>query len=369
MNKSRIRFNPTQRCARIALGVILPLGMTFAQELMKPPSIRPTQADFAAGLQAAGANPSPASRSKRPAIRGTIRAAHAPSAPIIVERSIPLTENETEALRIAHGFLTNNESKPVAGENGVVIYTYGEGIPTDVCAPMQICQINLEPGETIQLNDKKIPMLDLGDWKNWVVTPYSVGEGDKAQSYVIVKPSFSGLETTLSFPTNRRTYYVHLVSEPREYIPQISFRYPEDDQKQKMAAYAAAQAEAQQKKEAEEHLKELNTIKPIRSTAYSVELNKNARKHAPYLRPVQVYDDGAHTIIRLSETARHYDRPTLRLDGFSGVDTPNQHFDIKTLTYTIDALIDQAELISGTGRHQLQVKIKNETKDLYASNR
>ena len=131
-------------------------------------------------------------------ITGTITGSVAPT---IAEKSLPLTPQQSESLRIAH--LAQSESAPVAGEHGRVLYTFGEGIPTIITAPEQLSEIDLEPGEQIQLDMRGLPMLDLGDWSHWTVTPRLIGSGERAQAFLIVKPQFSGQETTLTVqPTN-----------------------------------------------------------------------------------------------------------------------------------------------------------------------
>jgi type IV secretory pathway VirB9-like protein len=205
-------------------------------------------------------------------------------------------------------------------------------------------------------------MLDLGDWHHWTVTPRLIGTGERAQAFLIVKPEFSGQETTLTVPTDKRIYYIRLLSEAHDYLPQVAFRYPEQEQQRKMQSFAAAQkAQHENSKETDEakHLKTLDTMRSAKSTAYDVALNKAAKKRGLYLRPAKVYDDGVHTIIQLSEAARYRDLPVLRLTSYTGPDTPNWHFSDKDLTYTIDSLTDRVELLSGTGRHQLRVTITN----------
>ena len=135
-------------------------------------------------------------------------------------------------------------------------------------------------------------------------------------------------------PTDKRIYYIRLLSEPHDYLPQVAFRYPEEEQKRKLQSFAAAQtAQHEASKEADQskHLKSLDTMPAAKSTAYDVVLNKAAKKHGQYLRPSKVYDDGVHTFVQLSEAARYRDLPVLRLTSFTGPDAPNWHFSDKTL--------------------------------------
>ena len=352
----------------ILAGALFPavlFGQNPPQQLTPPPLV-PSHGDYVAALaalqgkQPAAAKNAPVQRiptTPPPMITGTITGT---AAPTIAEKSLPLTAQEAESLRIAH--LAQSESAPSAGEHGRVLYTFGEGIPTVITAPQQLSEIDLEPGEQIQLDTKGLPMLDLGDWTHWTVTPRLIGTGERAQAFLIVKPEFSGQETTLTVPTDKRIYYIRLLSEPRDYLPQVAFRYPEEEQKRRLQSFAAAQTAqhgASKETDQSKHLKSLDMMRAAKSTAYDVVLNKAAKKHGQYLRPAKVYDDGVHTFVQLSEAARYRDLPVLRLTSFTGPDAPNWHFSDKDLTYTIDSLTDQIELLSGTGRHQLRVTITN----------
>lgn len=172
---------------------------------LTPPSLRPTHDDYADALAAlqgkTSSSQSQRTRSPVRVIGGTITTR---TAPVFGETSLPLTAQESQALRIAHR--AQAESIPGVGEHGRVIYTFGEGIPSVITAPKQLSEIELEPGEQIQLDSKGVPMLDLGDWDHWTITPRLIGTGDHAQAFLNVKPEFSGQETTLTVPTDRRIY-------------------------------------------------------------------------------------------------------------------------------------------------------------------
>lgn len=339
-------------------------GQQSPQQLTPPPLV-PSHGDYVAALAALQgkqtAAKSPPHHSQHqpstppPMITGTVTAA-----PTIAEKSLPLTPQESESLRISH--VAQSESTPSAGDHGRVLYVFGEGVPTVITAPQQLSEIDLEPGEQIQLDTKGLPMLDLGDWMHWTVTPRLIGMGERAQAFLIVKPELSGQETTLTVPTDKRIYYIRLLSEPHDYLSQVAFKYPEEEQKRKLQSFAAAQAAqhaASKESEETKRLKSLDTMRAAKSTAYDVVLNKSAKKHGQYLRPAKVYDDGVHTFVQLNEAARYRDLPVLRLTSFTGPDSPNWHFSDKDLTYTIDSLTDRIELLSGSGRHQLRVTITN----------
>jgi len=52
------------------------------------------------------------------------------------------------------------QKKPVSGatigEDGSLIYNYGSNLPSIICAPLHVCEVSLQSGETIQ-------QIDVGD--------------------------------------------------------------------------------------------------------------------------------------------------------------------------------------------------------------
>jgi len=41
------------------------------------------------------------------------------------------------------------KNSPAAGSDGRVLYSFGAGLPTVVCAPLRVCMIELQAGEKI----------------------------------------------------------------------------------------------------------------------------------------------------------------------------------------------------------------------------
>ncbi|MFS8085620.1 MAG: TrbG/VirB9 family P-type conjugative transfer protein, partial [Acidobacteriota bacterium] len=112
-------------------------------------------------------------------------------------------------------------SLPAPGADGRVLYSYGEGLPTLVCAPLRLCVIELEPGERL-VGDPQI-----GDAVRWVVsaTRTGGGAGRAPAELLIVKPKTIGLDTALLVATDRRAYYLRLLSRSDRYMARIAFDY------------------------------------------------------------------------------------------------------------------------------------------------
>lgn len=96
-----------------------------------------------------------------------------------------------------------------------------------LCAPLRVCIIELQAGERI------VGEPQIGDSIRWNISPAMYGAGAAATSVIVLKPTISGLDTNLLIATDRRAYYLRLVSKPEEYVARVAFQYPEDDNSRK----------------------------------------------------------------------------------------------------------------------------------------
>src|SRR5579872_89294 len=135
---------------------------------------------------------------------------------------VPLSPTATEAVRVSAEFRAES-SLPSPGPDGRVIYTFGVGLATLVCAPMRICILELQPGE--KLNGEP----QIGDSVRWQITPAVYGTGVDGTPIIVVKPTASGLDTNLLVTTDRRAYYLRLISKPEDYVSRVAFAYPDDE--------------------------------------------------------------------------------------------------------------------------------------------
>jgi type IV secretory pathway VirB9-like protein len=132
---------------------------------------------------------------------------------------------------------------PTPGENGKVVYIYGQGMPVLVCAPLRVCAIELQVGEHLQSEPQ------LGDSAGGRSRRFSPDRDSDETPILIVKPIEAGLETDLIVPTDKRTYVVRLVSDPTRFVSRLAFQYPDED-RAKWVAFAARQNEAKRNAEA-----------------------------------------------------------------------------------------------------------------------
>ncbi|MGE0525411.1 MAG: TrbG/VirB9 family P-type conjugative transfer protein, partial [Variibacter sp.] len=106
------------------------------------------------------------------------------------------------------------------GPDGKVIFLYGEIQPSIVCSPLQVCDIELQPGEIVR-------DVLVGDTVRWKVEPATSGAPGGQAIHLIVKPSEPGLVTSMVVTTSRRTYHLQLKSHATQYMARVAFEYPE----------------------------------------------------------------------------------------------------------------------------------------------
>ncbi|WP_410369514.1 TrbG/VirB9 family P-type conjugative transfer protein [Chelatococcus asaccharovorans] len=107
------------------------------------------------------------------------------------------------------------------GPDGKVIFLFGEVQPSVVCSPLQVCDIELQPGEVVR-------DVLIGDTVRWKVEPATSGAVGGQAIHLIVKPSEPGLVTSIVVTTSRRTYHIQLKSHQTQYMARVGFEYPED---------------------------------------------------------------------------------------------------------------------------------------------
>jgi type IV secretion system protein VirB9 len=230
------------------------------------------------------------------------------------------------------------------GPDGRVLFTFGESLHTVVCAPLRVCDIELEAGEVIQGAPQ------LGDSVRWTVTAAATGEGAERREHVIVKPTLAGLETNLIIPTDRRMYHLLLVSGEAGFVSRIAFRYPDSEAKALAAQRAALNAE---RREVTADFEAFQTDRL--NFEYDVEVQKGGRR-VPFV-PVRVFDDGQRTFVQMPPTLEVSETPALFVVGRDGKDQL-VNFRVRNGFYVVDRLFDEAALVAGVGRHQERVRIE-----------
>lgn len=113
------------------------------------------------------------------------------------------------------------KSLPVREEDGKIVYLFGSTLPSIICSPLSLCDIELQAGELIK-------DVYVGDTPRWKVRPAISGSGSSQVTHVIVKPTDNGITTTMVVTTDRRTYHIKLLSRRSGWMPRVGFTYPSD---------------------------------------------------------------------------------------------------------------------------------------------
>jgi P-type conjugative transfer protein TrbG len=259
---------------------------------------------------------------------------------------IPLSSTAIEAVRVSETW-RGGQNTPAAGSDGRVLYAYGAGLPIVVCAPLRVCIIELQPGERITGEPQ------IGDSVRWNISPAEYGQGEESTSVIVLKPLEPGLDTNLLVTTDRRAYYLRLVSKPQEYVARVAFSYPDEDNGQKWQQHMLEQrVEAQQNKRDA-------TLMPALIAADKLNFSYKVTGGNDQLRPVRVFDDGAKTYIQMPPEVQHREAPVLVVLGSDGKGEMT-NYRVQEQTYVVDRLFERAQLILGVGKKAQKVEITRE---------
>jgi P-type conjugative transfer protein TrbG len=255
---------------------------------------------------------------------------------------MPLTPTAQAAVLLSEKWLTETTT-PTPGTDGRVVYSYGSGLPTVVCAPLRVCMVELQAGERL------VGEPHIGDSVRWNISPALFGKGDTSTTVIVIKPTETGLDTNLLLTTDRRAYYMRLVSKPEDYIARVAFAYPADEvADQRWKEHLARQEQEQ---------REATRIAELSPTAIeSMNFNYSIKGGNDSIRPLQVFDDGQKTYIRMNPDVQHREAPVLVVVGSDG--KPEMlNYRVKGDMYIADRLFERAQLVLGADKKAKKVEI------------
>jgi len=274
----------------------------------------------------------------------------APGSYAPIHTAKPLPQVQLESAEAPPATLAPTSSKPglpagaMLGQDSSVVFNYGENLPSVVCAPLHVCEVSLQPGETIQ-------QLDVGDTTRWSVKLARSRNADGVEtSHLIIKPSDVGIVSNLVAITEKRTYSLQLVSRrDRTWMPKVAFSYPDDIQANWQAYFAQNQQEARP------------AINLVSSTTTAVntpvlDFKYHLKGDKPAWKPVRVYSDQNKTYIQLPATAKNDEIPVLLVVG-PGNTEQLVNYRLDGDSFIVDKVIQRATLISGIGKNQQRVDI------------
>ncbi len=260
---------------------------------------------------------------------------------------VPLSPTATEAVRVSAEFRAES-SLPSPGPDGRVIYTFGTGLATLVCAPMRICILELQPGE--RLNGEP----QIGDSVRWQITPAVYGTGVDGTPIIVVKPTAPGLDTNLLVTTDRRAYYLRLISKPEDYVSRVAFEYPAEDNNRRWQEHMVTERSRQSEKA---------ELLPALVTAEHLNFGYDIHGGNEHIRPLRVFDDGEKTYLQMPAEMKNREAPVLLIVGNDGKGEVT-NYRVQRQTYIVDRLFDRANLVLGVGK-----KSKGLTVEISRSNK
>lgn len=262
---------------------------------------------------------------------------------------LPLTQKylnskEVKASELAKKWM-ERRIMPVMDADGKIVYVYGATLPTVICAPLQLCDIELQAGE-------KLRGTDVGDKIRWLISPAVSGTGRDEVVHVNVKPTETGITSTLVINTDRRTYHIKLLSRNKDYMPRVGFAYQSDVEKEWAEFYATQAA-----------TKERNTIPETKQNLTDLYFDYDIKGSAPW-KPLRVYNDGTKTFIQMPKEMAQTEAPALLLIGTDG---KNQlvNYRLKKDRFIVDAIFAEAILITGVGNSQTKITIVRKNSEAY----
>ena len=258
------------------------------------------------------------------------------------KKSVQLTQQERAALSIGKKWQTGMAtSKPVSARDGSIAFVYGSGQTQILCAVLQVCDVALQPGE--QVNN-----LNVGD-PRFLVEPAITGIGPAQRLHLLIKALDVGLDTSLVVTTDRRTYHLRLRSSRTEFMPYVSFIYPDE---------AQAKWDAIRVKETME--RHNNTIPLTGEYLGNLNFNYCITGNTRW-KPTRVFNDGVKTIIEMPQAMQQTQAPTLLVLRHAGLfkkaETVMVNYRVQNNRFIVDTVFDKAILIAGVGRNQDKITI------------
>lgn len=272
------------------------------------------------------------------------------------------------------------DAKQVAGtayKAGLVTFAYGSGIPTVVCALLELTDLAFEKGESIL-------SVQLGDSVRWNIESAISGSANDSVEHLIVKPLEAGLKTSMLITTDRRTYHIRLKSTEADFMPAVIFSYPNslklpskkhygDDSYLQYSSNYDSNEDHNDYSETNSSLKYYSSVQNVSyeensRPALNVAATYNdstQRRNYNYsvdgdskIIPQNVYDDGKRTFIVMNNPINSSYLPVLQEISsesflFFGEDKTNTiNFTYFDNTFVVDGIYSHLRLISKNGEEK-----------------
>lgn len=250
----------------------------------------------------------------------------------------------TDAVKESLKWQSGETPSPVLSKYGLVLFPYGQYEPKITCQPLQLCDIQLEASEVIK-------SAVIGDSVQWnqgdgaIPIVYS-GSDATPTPHVVLKPVRGGLDTTLLVTTDKRTYYIKLLSSDSVSVSRAGFYYPGEE---------IQQLEQKRNNLVSEDDKKLsdNKVDP-KNLHFDYKISGDT--DAPF-NPVQVFDDGIQVYIQMSDDLSSKNVPAFYALSPDGYTRNLVNFRYKKPFFIVDKVFDSGLLVYGRDDNEQNIKI------------
>jgi type IV secretion system protein VirB9 len=185
---------------------------------------------------------------------------------------------------------------PLKFINGKMYYPFDDSFTYEIhCQPYRTTDIQLEPGEQV------LEMPFLSEEKVWEIGAGVSRKNGRDVQHFFVKPTYSGLTTSMIIITDRRVYHLLLKSFKEHWMVQVQWEYPG-----KMPYTVKAEAMNRRKTE----LSGEGLLVNPEYLSFDYKMSYSLFKKPAWL-PKRVYDDGRKTYIELDEKMLHTEAPVI----------------------------------------------------------
>ncbi|MBQ4132741.1 MAG: P-type conjugative transfer protein TrbG [Desulfovibrionaceae bacterium] len=265
--------------------------------------------------------------------------AQPPATSYISNKNPALDGKERKALELSNQF-ANQQINPMLVSNGKVVFMHGATMPTVIAAPLQICDVELQPGE--EVNE-----IMIGDSARWLIEVATSGSLQGPVTHLLIKPLNAGLETNAVITTDRLVYHMKLISRRNGHTPYVGFTYLQDIQR--------IQAERQQREEKREFWSS-GDFDGQQVDLSKLNFNYDIKGADVNWKPERVYDDGRQMFIRLPARSRNGEIPVLLVR--NGQKDVLVNYRVSDSTMIVDGIFDGVDLILGVGKEQQKIEIR-----------
>ena len=263
----------------------------------------------------------------------------------LIPSAAELVQPDDPEIQAAMRAWKSGQPAPIIRATEFIQYPYGLTEAVVTCEPLRVCDVELDAGEEVQ-------NVSIGDTTRWLVHPAFSGARETLTPHVMVKPSEYGIATNAIITTNRRTYYLRLVSKAKNdygYVRRVKFYYPLDLVEQANGTFRAKASAARR----ESDTTVTQGLAPERlSFGYEIVGGQGLA-----WRPVRAFDDGQHVYIQMPDTLKASEVPALLVQSRGG-ESALVNYRVRLPYYVVDRLFDAAVLIVGVGRQQDRVTIR-----------